>query len=168
MGEKMTSQLFVGNAYTLLNKETAAIEGEKIIMKKVSAAKFMRVYLEDIGALVRLSDGEIKVLQCIWEISEYNTGRVILVSSVKKDIQEKLSKNGKPMQMASMNNLISKLAKREILIAVPDRSATYILNPKFFWKGEEIERGNSFKLTVAYQYEGQVNEEIQGNSESGE
>lgn len=161
----MTRQTFIGNHYTLLNKETAAIEGEKIIVKKVSSAKFMRVYLEDIGALVRLSDGEIKVLQCIWEISEYNTGRVTLVSAVKMDIQEKLSKNGKPMIMSSMNNLISKLAKRGILIPVPDRTATYILNPKYFWKGEEIERGNSFKLTVSYQYE-DTNEEIQSNSES--
>lgn len=147
----MKRQTFIGNQFALVDTNTGVLEGTKIIVKKVNSAKFMRVYLEDIAGLICLSDGEIKMLQCIWEISEYNTNRVILTSAVKKDIEEKLNKAGKPIKIGSMNNIISKLSKRGILIAVPDRAATFILNPKYFWKGEELERGNTFKLTLQYE-----------------
>lgn len=146
----MTRQQFVGNKFTLVDKN-GVIEGDKIIVKKVSADKFIRVYLEDIAGLIRLSDGEIKMLQAIWEISEYNTNKVVLSSAVKKDIEEKMLALGKAIKIRSMNNIISKLSKRGILIPVPDRTAMFILNPKYFWKGEELERGNVFKLTLQYE-----------------
>lgn len=146
----MTRQTFIGKKFTLVDDD-GVIEGDKIIVKKVSADKFIRVYLEDIAGLIRLSDGEIKMLQAIWEISEYNTNRVNLSSGVKKDIEEKMLANGKAIKIKSMNNIISRLSKRGILIPVPDRTAVYILNPKYFWKGEEIERGNTFKLTLQYE-----------------
>ena len=146
----MTRQQFVGNKFTLVDGD-GVIDGDKIIVKRVSSDKFIRVYLEDIAGLIRLSDGEMKLLQAIWEISEYNTNKVVLSSAVKKDIEEKMLANGKAIKVRSMNNIISKLSKRRILIPIPDRTAMYILNPKYFWKGEEIERGKTFKITLQYE-----------------
>lgn len=148
--DKIKRQRFIGNQYALVSKETGVVEGDKLIMKSVPADRFIRIYLEDIGGLLKLTDGEIKVLQCIWQICEFNTGRVVLVSSVKKDIEEILKANGNEIKIRSISNIISSLTKKEILIPVPERTATYLLNPRYFWKGEEIERGNVFRLILEY------------------
>jgi hypothetical protein len=153
MNEKVKRQKFIGNNYALLSKETGVIEGDKLIMKTVPADRFIRIYLEDIGGLLKLTDGEIKILQCIWQICEFNTGKVVLVSSVKKDIEEILEKNGSGIKVRSIGNIISSLTKKNILIPVPERTATYLLNPQYFWKGEELERGKVFRLILEYKKE---------------
>lgn len=129
-----------------IDKETGEVEIiERTVKRKVSKDKFIMLFLKDIRGIIDLSSkAEFKVLLAICEIVKYNSNEVILIKPVKEKIAEMSS-----VSYGSVQNAISKLRAKDILIR--SASSTYILNPKYFFKGEDREKANVIKLTFEYQ-----------------
>lgn len=131
-----------------LDEETGEIkELERVVKRKVAKDKFIMFYLKDIKGILGLSSkAEFKVLLAICDFVGYNTNKVILIKPVKEEIAEMSG-----LSYGSVQNAISQLKKKEILIR--SASSTYLLSPKFFFKGEDRERANVIKLTYEYELE---------------
>ena len=146
--KKKNTKTYYEEIIQTVDKETGEIEViEKKARRKVSRDKFIMMFLEDIQGVINLtSRAEFKVLIVICELVNYNTNEVILIKRIKEDIAKKIS-----MSPASVANTIVRLAKKKILIKTS--SSLYVLNPKYFFKGEEIERGKVLKLVLEYELE---------------
>jgi hypothetical protein len=117
----------------------------RVVKRKVSRDKFIMLYLKDIRGILGLSSkAEFKVLLAICEISGYNTNEVILIKPIKEKIATITD-----LSYGGVSNAISNLRKKDILIR--SASSTYVLNPKYFFKGEDRERANVIRLTYEYQ-----------------
>ena len=116
------------------------VEERRIFTKKVDKEKFMMVYLESMGSILKINSPiEYKVLLTLWEMSEFETNRIILVKDIKKEIAERLG-----YVFKTVENAVSRLSKKNLLIK--KGTAIYYLNPKYFFKGSEIARSNAFKV----------------------
>jgi len=119
----------------------------RVVKRKVSRDKFILMYLKDIRGILGLSSkAEFKVLLAICELVRYNTNEVILIKPIKEKIADMSD-----LSYGGVQNAISQLRKKDVLIR--SASSTYILNPKYFFKGEDKERTNVIKLTYEYQLE---------------
>lgn len=107
---------------------------------------FIKVYLKDISGIIKLNNSvDFRVLLALWEISEYNTNEVILIKSKKAEIAKKLN-----VKLQTINDSLSRLKKKEIIIS-KERSV-YILNPLYFFKGDEMQR-DVIQLNINYVFE---------------
>ena len=105
--------------------------------------------LNEICALSRPSD--IKILACLCERAEYNTGVVKLTASERKKITDKLK-----IKAQAFSNSLSRLKAAGL---VSGSQGTYEVNPQHFWKGETNERqkilqAKEVKLLTNYKLEG--------------
>ena len=125
----------------VVNHETGLVTEEKVVFKRqVEKERFMLVYLESISGILEINSPiEFKVLLALWEMSEFETNRVILVKPIKQDIAVKLKYGFKTVE-----NAISRLSKKGLL--VKKGAGIYFLNPKYFFKGSEIARANAIKI----------------------
>jgi len=129
-----------------IDKETGELESvQRTVKRKVSRDQFVMFFFKDIQGLIDLSSkAEFKVLLSICEMVGYNTNEVILIKSKKEDITKQTG-----LSYNSVHNTISRLCKKGILLR--RAQALYILNPKFAFKGEEIQRAKKLKLILEYQ-----------------
>jgi hypothetical protein len=117
----------------------------RVVKRKVSRDKFIMLYLKDIRGILGLSSkAEFKVLLSICEMVGYNTNEIILIKPIKEKIAAATD-----LSYGGVSNAISNLRKKDVLIR--SASSTYVLNPKYFFKGEDRERANVVKLTYEYQ-----------------
>lgn len=130
------------------NYVTGEIIDKEIYRKQVAnAEQFIRMYLEDIGALAKCSGAEKGVILCSMKYLDYATNEFILTPERRKDICE--CGDIKPDTVSSS---ISRLLKKNILIK--KSGSTYILNPKLFFYGKDIDRAGVIKATIAYEIGG--------------
>jgi DNA-binding MarR family transcriptional regulator len=131
-----------------LDKETGEVETiERKIKRKVKRDLFAMMYVEEIANLIsNISPAEMKVLIAIVQRSEYNTNRIFLTKGVKDRIV-----NDTKLKYSTVHNSVSKLSQKDILIR--ETTSEYILNPKYFFKGEEVERAKVIKFIIEYRLE---------------
>lgn len=122
----------------------------KIVKKINKADDFIQVYLEDIAAMFKITKySEMKVLMSIWKHASFNpqnetTGNEIyLVKTLKTKIAEELE-----LAYSSVDNAIKNLEKQDMLIRIG--RATYILNPKYFFKGYLKDRVSVVNMVIEY------------------
>lgn len=132
-----------------LDKETGELESvQRTVKRKVARDQFVMFFFKDIQGLIDLSSkAEFKVLLSICEMVGYNTNEVILIKSKKEEMAKKTG-----LSYNSVHNTISRLCKKGILLR--QAQSLYILNPKFAFKGEEIQRAKCLKLVLEYQIQG--------------
>jgi predicted transcriptional regulator len=146
----------------LVSKDVVSENGvvkssEREIKRKVNYDTFMKVYLEDLNGLFRLTSGEMKVLMCIWSRAEPKTGKVTLVISDKEEIQQLAQLNN----LRSVDNNIQGLRKKNMLVKKGNRQdGTYYINPKYFWNGDELSRITAFKIILSYEIEPDLFSEV--------
>ncbi len=129
---------------TVLDEHGTIKESRKRIIRHVKSDSFVKVYLEDLSALLGIKQIlHYKVLLCISKRVEYDTNKIIILKGVKVEIANEIGYNPK-----SVDNAISYLTSKGMLIRT-ERSS-YILNPQLFFKGEEIKRSNIIKLILEY------------------
>lgn len=115
-------------------------EQKKVYKRQVEKERFMMVYLESMSGILKINSPiEYKVLLTLWEMSEFETNRIILVKPIKESIANKLG-----YAFKTVENAISRLSGKDLL--VKKGAGIYFLNPKFFFKGSEIARSNAIKV----------------------
>lgn len=131
--------------HTTIDYESGEITHEdRLIQRRVSADRFIMVYLDDMASILGLSKGaEYKVLMWLWERSEFDTNKIVVVKAVKKEMEQELG-----IAYRTIVNSITSLTRKNLLLN-PDRSV-YYLNPKFFFKGSDIARRKQIRVLLEY------------------
>ena len=118
--------------------------GEILTVKKTFAVKskktedFFFTFLSGLNAIIPLSRAsDIKILTQLCVRAEFNTGKVKLASSDRKDILKLLA-----IKPQAFTNSLSRLKEAKLLTG--DRGE-YEINPQYFWKGTTDERAKLLK-----------------------
>jgi hypothetical protein len=137
-----------------IEETTDRTTGELVTVKKTFAVKsktteeFFMIFLSGMNALCALSrPSDIKILACLCERAEYNTGVVRLTSLDRASIMDKLS-----IKPQAFSNSLSRLRSANL---VTGHRGAYEVNPQHFWKGETNERQRLLKaksMDVLLQY----------------
>jgi replication protein RepL len=128
---------------TIMNSEGELIQKRWIDKKVSNTEMFIRTYVEDIGLLAKCSGAEQSAILCCLKYLDYNTNRLYIDSQRRKEICDCSG-----MKENTLNTVIPRLVKKKILIK--ESNAAYLLNPKFFFFGSDIERGKVFDLVIRY------------------
>lgn len=127
------------------------MEVKKLIKKRIERNEFAMLYLKDLSQLLDISTkGEYKVLLAIVERANYNENSI----RIGKDIKEEIAiETG--LSFPTVDKSVTKLYKMGILLrkkhAGKEVRGAYLINPKYFFKGEELERAKLFKLILEYE-----------------
>lgn len=138
---------------TTIDEEGNVKELKKTVRRKVERDKFAMMYLKDISKLFEISTkGEYRVLIALVKRSSYNTNEVRVAKDVKEEIAEETG-----LAYSTVHQSVAKLSKSEIIIRKKkdgkEVRGVYILSPKYFFKGEEMERARVVKLVMEYSIE---------------
>ena len=140
-----------------IEETTDRTTGELVTVKKTFAVKsktteeFFMIFLSGLNALCALSrPSDIKILACLCEKAEYNTGVVRLTSLDRASIMEKLQ-----IKPQAFSNSIARLKAANL---VTGNRGAYEVNPQHFWKGETNERqrllkAKSMDILLQYRHE---------------
>lgn len=140
---------------TLIDNSTGEITSQrKTLVKYVPYDKFVKIYLEDFSGVFDIGRGDIKVLSYCWKITEYNTGRIYLVKTVKEEMAAEIR-----IKLESIDNIIYRLVKKNLLLS--EGTSVYRLNPNFFWKGEETARAEVLEVVIKYKLTVQTQETVE-------
>ena len=113
---------------------------------KKGSDSFFRIYVDHIAAINRLTYSEIKFLNAIATMVDWNTNRITFGQDVNKQIGV-LASIGNDMR----KHCVSSLKKKNILIY--EGYLSYMLNPKLFFRGSDTERANVLKLEYRFEIE---------------
>jgi hypothetical protein len=128
----------------VINEETGELVSSRTITKQVKDTdSFIKTYIEDIGLLARCSGAEQSVVLCCLKYLDYNTNKLYIDSKTRLQLSECGG-----LKLNTVNTAISRLVKKNILIK--ESSSGYILNPKLFFFGAEIDREKMFQLRIQY------------------
>ena len=130
---------------TKVDQTTGELIPTRWIKRSVQNAEmFIRTYVEDMGKLAKCSGAEQSVILCCLKYLDYNTN-IMYLDSLRRD---EICVCG-ALKKSTVNTSISRLVKKNILIK--ESNSKYILNPKLFFFGSDIERDKVFQLTISYQ-----------------
>ena len=108
---------------------------EFVITKVITPQEFIAFFLRSVPEFVALDGNSMRLFTCCWQISSFNKeyseeGNVIYTNSIFK---QKVRELGVDMNNATIDNYISKLARKGFLIRLCKGS--YMLNPNICFKG---------------------------------
>lgn len=127
-----------------INADTGELQTKEIFRKVVSSPEmFIRTYIEDIGALAKCSKAEQSTILCCLKFIDYGTNEFFL----NKQRREEVSKCA-DLKLNTVHTAISRLQSKNILIK--KSNSEYILNPKIFFYGKDIDRATVIKATMTY------------------
>lgn len=129
----------------ILSEETEVKNTIRIVEKE---PPYMKLYLDDLALLRKLSKNENLILHEIFKITQYNTNRVILNKFYRTQIAKHLE-----IKDQSIRNAISKLTKLHILLK--EDTGVYILNPNYFGIGDWSSL-KGLRMTIEYTNEGKA------------
>lgn len=128
----------------VLNHETGEItQSVKYLVERTTNEKFMKVYLNFISGELHLKDYEKSFILELFPRVSYETNKVTLLLDDKTEIAKKLGKS-----VSHINNMITNLKKSKVLVLVS--RGKYMLNPEYFFRGDEIQRGAVITLFKQY------------------
>ena len=124
--------------------KTGEITEREIFRRQVAnKEQFVRAYIEDIGALAKCSGAEQSFVLCSLKYLDYATNEFILTVDRRKDICACAG-----IKLNTANSAVTRLVKKNILIRKSEN--TYILNPKIFFYGKDIDRATVLKAVIVY------------------
>lgn len=121
------------------------------VTKKLERDKFAMIYLKDISGIIGLnSKGEFRTLLALVARAAYNTNEIRVALDVKTDIAKETE-----LSINSVDKAVVSLTTKKVLLRKKlngkELRGVYILNPKYFFKGEDIERAKI--IQIVFQYE---------------
>lgn len=135
---------------THVDTETGeVITTSKTFNVKVNQDEFYMVYIENMAGFFNLKSAvEIKILTKFCIMADFNTGRVLLPSSLRNDLLQFLG-----ISSQQLTNAIRHLKDNGLL---EGEKGVYYINPMIFWKGSNEVRSNLLKtgkLTLNVEFE---------------
>lgn len=135
---------------TTVDKETGEIiTTNKTYSIKTDPENFYMTYIESLASFFKIGTIlDVKVLVKFCTIAEYNSGRVLVTSEVRKEIMEFLN-----IDKYRLSRSIKQL--RELNLITGDYG-TYYLDPAVFWKGTNSMRRSLLKkkqLSITINFE---------------
>lgn len=121
-----------------------SIKHHKIVVEDNES--FFWTYLGAISLIDDLDKVSIKVLYYCNINAQWNTNMIALTKPVLLDIEKKIG-----LKYQTVRNAISKLKKLNILIDLG--SATYRINPRYYWKGNSSDRLKTMKYVLEVECE---------------
>jgi hypothetical protein len=119
--------------------EVMEYETQKVFTKKIKNDHFYMTYIDFISPLFNLrTDTAKSVLEWMCCRAEYNTGKVALTTSARKELCEHLD--------ISPNTLTNNLKKLKDLKIISGEKGEFIINPQIFWKGDSQSRDNMLNI----------------------
>jgi hypothetical protein len=119
------------------------LRSEIITRKRVTADKFVQLYLDDFGALMGIEgEGEYRLILWCAKNMNYDTNEVIIVNALKKRIAAECD-----LSPYTINNAVSALVTKNLLLRKD--TSIYMLNPNYFFKGKIDDRAALIR-TVEY------------------
>jgi DNA-binding transcriptional ArsR family regulator len=107
-------------------------------VKSKTREEFFMVFLSGLNAICSLSrPSDIKILACLCERAEYNTGVVRLTPEDRQELIKKLE-----ISSQAFSNSLTRLRTAGL---IDGSRGGYEVNPQHFWKGETNERGRLLK-----------------------
>lgn len=131
---------------SILDEQTGEIIEKIVRNRKIlvnNKEQFLILYAQIEGVLNILTFAELKIMIWLLLHQANQNGMVYLVKSVKLEIAEY-----KSISLSAVNNLLSKLIKKGMLISRGARSATYLINPAYMWKGALDVRNKHLKYVL--------------------
>ena len=136
---------------TVFSRDVITEDGQVIqsinIKKSVkNKDHFIQAYVNDLGALLKCSKGEIDYLIALMTLSfvAYDTNEIILNVGRRKTLSETAN-----LKLATMYNIMNSLKKKNIIIE--NNAKVLYLNPKLFFYGSELEREKMLTLSIDYE-----------------
>lgn len=113
--------------------EIVKVDTQKTFTEKINPEQFYHTYLDYVAPLYDLrSEVAHRILVWMCVHAEYNTGKVLLPTAVRDEMQAELQ-----ICNNSLTNNLKRL--KDLKIITGDRGVFYI-NPAIFWKGDATSR----------------------------
>lgn len=124
--------------------EVVNVTTQKTFTIKTTTDTFYMTFIKHTKSIFKLKSAvDIKLIIKLCELAEYNTGRVILPSPLRKDVCVDLE-----ITTQQFSNAISSLKKKKLITGA---QGLYNINPLIFWKGTTDNRVNLLKeIEVSY------------------
>lgn len=121
------------------------LKNEISITKTVSRDCFFLTYCQDLGSLLKCSNGEKDfIIACLTlRYVTFDTNELVLNIGRRKEIAEKIK-----CSVGSLYNIVSSLKKKNIIV---EHNYKMFLNPKLFFFGSEVERQKMLVLSINYE-----------------
>jgi len=149
MGKKVLQSIQQTEHTDRATGEVVVTETTKKFSVAVSTESFYMTFIgamQGIFAIENLTD--VKVLAKMCERAEYNTGRVLMTSDIRKEIMKALS-----ITPQTMSNSFARLKKLNLITG---ERGTYELNAHVFWKGDTNSRNNLLKSKSRLSFTAQI------------
>lgn len=129
---------------TIMDADGVVRTSRTITKKVLNTEHFVKTYIEDIGMLAKCSGAEQSTVLASLKYLDHNTNEILISASRRLEICEIGN-----LKLNTVNVAIARLVKKGIFIK--KSSSTYILNPKIFFKGDDLARLEVFSLIIEYQ-----------------
>ncbi len=135
---------------TTLDRETGEIiTTNKTYSVKTDPENFYMTYIESLASFFQIKSLlDIKLIIRFCTLAEYNSGRVLITSSLRRELLE-----GMNIDKYQLSKSIKKL--KELNLLTGDHG-TYYLNPDIFWKGtnsmrRELIKKKQLNITISFE-----------------
>ncbi len=143
MAKKKNNSFSKETTHVVDRENGEILRTEIITTKRVTADKFVQLYLDDFGALMGIEgEGEYRLILWCAKNMNYETNEVIIINTLKKRIAAECD-----LSPYTINNAVSSLVRKNLLLRKD--TSIYMLNPKYFFKGK-VEDRMALIRTVEY------------------
>ena len=156
--EKVVKTVFEEVTRTIDKNSGEVFDIQHKTIKKLERDKFAMVYLKDISGIIGLnSKGEFKTLLALVARIAYDTNEVRIMLDVKEQIAKETELSLNSIDKAVVNLTAKKILLRKMSSLGKEMRGVYILNPKYFFKGEDLERAKIIQIVLQYELKGEGN-----------
>jgi hypothetical protein len=159
----MITNKYLKNETTTVDEETGeVVTTSKTFAVKVARDEFYMSYISNMMGVFNLkSVVDIKLLTRMCMIAEYNTGRVLITSEVRKETGDLLQ--------VSTQQITNSLYSLKKLGLIKGNRGTYFLNPMVYWKGSNDVRDNllresgGMRVVMDFKYKNTIEKDFDNN-----
>ncbi len=127
-----------------VNPETGELIARKWITKTVQNKEhFVKLYLDDLIKLKRLSNADYRTLYGLAVYLEFNTNQFFLNKERRQELAEQAG-----LKFNTINQSLARLIKKNLVLKIA--SGLYQMNPLIFFNGEEMARGKILEVITRY------------------
>lgn len=129
---------------TTIDESTGEVLHKRWVTKEaLNRQKFIKMYLQDLSALRKLTHAQYRMLVELTIYLEYNTNIFYFNAERRTEVSKNIG-----VEINTVNKSLSRLMKDELILKIT--SGTYQMNPKYFFNGDEMERAKALEVILTY------------------